>query len=93
MKQSQYRVGILAKIFFALAFGVLMAVVILATVLFLFMRQITDASVQDSVNVSTESSCQKLNTLIDRIRVASELIGSNEEIYVVPANGSMTPIK
>ena len=93
MKQSQYRVGILAKIFFALAFGVLMAVVILATVLFLFMRQITDASVQDSVNVSTESNCQKLNTLIDRIRVASELIGSNEEIYVVPANGSMTPIK
>lgn len=93
MKKSQYRIGILTKIFFALASGVLTAVIVLATVMFLYIRQITDAAVQDSVRTSIGSSRHKLNTLIDRIRVAGELFGSNDEIYVVPFNGTMPALK
>ena len=84
--KKPYRVGVLTKIFLMFGVGVCIAVSVLSVSMFFYMRDTTDLAVQESIGSTTASNAQQLSSLIDRIRVTSELLGDNEAGYVLPDN-------
>ena len=92
MAKKRYRMGVLTKTFLMFGAGVCGAVVVLSATLFFYMRDTTDLAVQELINSTTSSNARQLNSLIDRIRVAAETLGSNETGYVLP-NDNIPAIK
>ena len=84
MKRKQYRMGVLTKTVLMFGVGVCTAVTVLSVTMFFYMRDTTNLAVQELIHSTTSSNAQQLNSLIDRIRVASEILGSNETGYVLP---------